>query len=51
MPHSDQKTQFLHKEGIKKLIKSDSYNPDKVLKENLLIKIDRKQLSDQLHME
>lgn len=51
MPHSDQKNQFTHKEGIKKLIKSDFYNPDRVLKENLLIKIDRKQLSDQLHME
>lgn len=51
MPHSDQKTQFLYKEGIKKLIKSDFCNPDKVLQENLLIKTDRKQLSDQLHME
>jgi len=51
MQHSDQKTQFTHKEGTKKLIKSDFYSPDRVLQENLPIKIDRKQLSDQLHME
>ena len=51
IPHSDQKTQFPHKEETKKLIKSDFYNPDTVLKETSLIKIDRKQLSDQLHME
>lgn len=51
IPHSDQKAQFPHKEGTKKLIKSDFYNPDRVPQENSLIKIDRKQLSDQLHME